>query len=248
MISLCITTKDRYNDFLSEYIPKYLENPYIQEIIISDENGNDFNKIKEQIPCNSRLRLYKNEVILGPFLNKLQVLKKAKNEWIALIDSDNFANIDYFEVAIDYIKRQSPNEFSILLPSFAKPNFDYRKFEDNIITKDNIRNVENIDKSLFNTLINTGNYVINKNLIDLIDISKENEDLISSSHACDVKYFNTLVLEQFPSFQLHVIKDLHYSHMVHNNSIYLQTSMNMKYRNTINVINSRFDTFIYSLH
>jgi hypothetical protein len=248
MISLCITTKDRYNDFLSEYIPKYLENPYIQEIIISDENGNDFNKIKEQIPCNSRLRLYKNEVILGPFLNKLQVLKKANNEWIALIDSDNFANIDYFEVAIDYIKRQSPNEFSILLPSFAKPNFDYRKFEDNIITKDNIRHVENIDKSLFNTLINTGNYVINKNLIDLIDISKENEDLISSSHACDVKYFNTLVLEQFPAFQLHIIKDLHYSHMVHNNSIYLQTSMNMKYRNTINVINSRFDTFIDSLH
>jgi len=248
MISLCITTKDRYNDFLSENIPKYLDIPYINEIIISDENGNDFYKINEQFSNNSKLHLYKNDCILGPFRNKLKVLSKAKNDWIALIDSDNFADIKYFEVIHEYIKQQSPNEFSILLPSYAKPNFDYRKFEDNIITKDNIRHVENIDKSLFNPLINTGNYVINKNLIDLIDISKENEDLISSSHACDVKYFNTLVLEQFPAFQLHVIKDLHYSHMVHNNSIYLQTYMNMKYRNTINVINSRFDTFIDSLH
>jgi hypothetical protein len=76
MFSLCITTKDRYNDFLSEYIPKYLENPYIDEIIISDENGNDFNKIKERFSSNLKLRLYKNEYVLGPFLNKIKVLKR----------------------------------------------------------------------------------------------------------------------------------------------------------------------------
>lgn len=242
MFSLCITTKDRYNDFLSEYIPKYLENPYIDEIIISDENGNDFNKIEERFSSNLKLRLYKNEYVLGPFLNKIKVLKKAKNDWIALIDSDNFVDIKYFEVIIDYIKHQNPNKFSILLPSYAEPNFDYRKFQDNIITNNNIKSIENIDKSLFNCLINTGNYVINKNLIDSFDISKENKELISTSHACDVKYFNTLLLEQFPSLQLHVVKDLHYSHTFHENSIYLQTYM--KYSNTINIVNDRFNDLL----
>ena len=45
--------------------------------------------------------------------------------------------------------------------------------------------------------------------MDHFDISKENDDIISTSHACDVKYFNTLLLEQFPKLQFHVIKCMH---------------------------------------
>jgi hypothetical protein len=45
-LSLCIPTIDRW-DFLSVNLPKYLANPYINEIIITDENGNDAKKIKE---------------------------------------------------------------------------------------------------------------------------------------------------------------------------------------------------------
>ena len=38
---------NRYDDFLSIYLPKYLSNPYIDEILINDENGNDYSKIKK---------------------------------------------------------------------------------------------------------------------------------------------------------------------------------------------------------
>ena len=42
MFSLCIPTMDRFEAFLSHYLPKYLNNELINEIIITDENINSF--------------------------------------------------------------------------------------------------------------------------------------------------------------------------------------------------------------
>jgi hypothetical protein len=52
---------DRYNDFFSKYLPLYLENDLIEEIIITDENGNDIEKIKSAFSNNEKLVLVKNE-------------------------------------------------------------------------------------------------------------------------------------------------------------------------------------------
>ena len=49
MFSLCIPTMDRYDKFLSNYLPKYLDNELISEIIITDENGYDIQKINESV-------------------------------------------------------------------------------------------------------------------------------------------------------------------------------------------------------
>ena len=54
MFSLCIPTMERFDIFLSRYLPKYLANEYINEIIITDENGNDIEKIKLAFPDNSK--------------------------------------------------------------------------------------------------------------------------------------------------------------------------------------------------
>lgn len=48
MFSLCIPTMDIFDDFLSIYLPKYINNSLIIEIIITDENG--FNKINNALP------------------------------------------------------------------------------------------------------------------------------------------------------------------------------------------------------
>lgn len=45
MFSVCIPTMNRYDNYLSKFLPLYLKNNLIDEIIISDENGNDYNKI-----------------------------------------------------------------------------------------------------------------------------------------------------------------------------------------------------------
>ena len=126
MFSLCIPTLDRFDDFLSRYLVEYLENEYINEIIITDENGNDIEKINKAFPNNSKLILIKNDSRLGPFLNKMKACSFAKNEWIVLMDSDNFAHKDYFVLAKKYIENVIGNSKNIILaPSKARPNFDY---------------------------------------------------------------------------------------------------------------------------
>ncbi len=238
MFSLCIPTIDRFESFLNKNIPKYLENELIDEIIISDENGNDINLLKHHYPNNSKLKLFKNDKVLGPFLNKMKACSYAKNDWIALIDSDNYCDYKYFDVAKKYLKKNNDLKTNIILsPCFAKPNFNYECLKNVVLTKQNIKEYSN-KFQIFNTFINTGNYILNKKSIQNLNITSEPNDLIYNSSACDVKYMNTLFLEQFEDLEIHVVENMEYEHTVHDNSIYLQTYM--KTWNTINTVDKRF--------
>lgn len=239
MFSLCIPTMDRFDQFLSNYLVKYLDNEYINEIIITDENGNDIEKIKNTFPNNEKLILIKNQTRLGPFLNKITACSAAKNEWIVLMDSDNFADKNYFITAKNYIEQVIGEQKNIILaPSKALPNFDYShlsgfiykkgKFSNNNTVESNIKSPHHSGSTV---LMNTGNYVINRNLIYNLNLSLEKDNIYKSS-ACDVIYFNTLLFEQL-DLNMHVVPNLEYNHVVHNGSIYLQTSNNFKSFNDI---------------
>jgi len=244
MFTLCIPTIDRYDSFLSKYLPNYINNDLINEIIITDENGNDIEKITQNLTSN-KLKLFKNEKRLGPFLNKLSACSKASNEWIVLIDSDNFADETYFKTAYEYINNNQLEKNVILAPCFAKPRFNYSHLSGLIYKKGSFINNKQIENSRLNsyftsseTLMNTGNYVINKFLIDNLNLKNETEN-INKSSACDVIYFNTLLFEQL-DLHLHVVPNLEYDHVVHDGSVYIQThqqhvsfniSVHERYRN-----------------
>ena len=228
MYSLCIPTMDRFDKFLNENLKKYIENPYIDEIIICDENGNDVRKIESTF-TSDKLKLFINSQRLGPFFNKLNCCKRAKNIWIAIIDSDNFADVDYFETASAYIQTNNLHKLCpvILSPDFAKPTFDFKHLDGFIYKKETFK--ENIEREKANpnkgtssdVLMNTGNYIINQFLINHIDIRDELQHIIHSS-ACDVIYFNVLLWEQFDT-ELHIVSGLEYNHEVHQGSVYVQT-------------------------
>ena len=237
-ISLCIPTKNRFDNFLSRYLDTYLEYlklGLIDEIIVNDENGNDFDKIMNKygdyIINNNNFRVYKNENVLGVFKNKLKVCSYSTNNYIALIDSDNFANNIYFTTVKEYIKHNAANlsETFILAPFYARPHagLDYTEFENKVITVENIKQYCYNDRFLI--ALNTGNYIITKTIIDNI---KYNSDIMNIITSCDVIYFNLLVFQQFPEFQMHVVKDLEYLHIVHDDSEYLKTHHNCD--NTLN--------------
>jgi len=222
MFSLCIPTIDRFDTFLKVNLQKYVTFDLVDEILVCDENGNDYLKIMETFPNeiqSGKLKVYKNESVLGPFLNKHKVCGLASNEWIVCIDSDNFADYDYFEVAKKYIHSLDPTSWklSVVSPCFARPKFDYRHLT-GLYTKKNMFND--------NCLINTGNYIVNKYLINNIDLSKETNNIKMSS-ACDVVFFNTILFEQF-DLQFHIVHGLEYSHVVHNGSVYLTTCNKFK--------------------
>ena len=233
MFSLCIPTMDRFDNFLSKYLSKYLENEYIDEIVITDENGNDIEKIKKYFPDNAKLILIKNKRQLGPFLNKIKGCYVAKNEWIVLMDSDNFANNNYFINAKNYIENIIGNNTKniILAPSKANPNFDFSHLSGFIYKKGNFNKNNSLGNQLKNphnsnilTLMNTGNYIINKYLIVNLKLAREKYNIQKSS-ACDVVYFNTLLFEQL-DLNMHVVKHLEYDHVVHDGSTYTQTVNN----------------------
>jgi len=240
--TLCIPTMERYDKFLSKSLPLYIDNPLINEIIITDENGNDINKIINSNINRDKLKLYKNKNRLGPFLNKLSACKYALNEWIVLIDSDNFADFNYFNNAYEYIKTLENTKYTIISPSFAKPEFNFKHLQNKTINKFNLREIVNFDNtyrgsySSLHILMNTGNYILNKSLINDLDISKEINNIQYSS-ACDVIYMNTLFFEQF-NLNFHVLSNLEYYHAIHDDSIYKKT--NIYFRKFNNSIYNRF--------
>lgn len=229
MFSLCIPTLDRFDNFLSRYLIDYLDNEYINEIIVTDENGNDIEKIKKQFNDNAKLVLIKNETRLGPLLNKLKACSFARNEWIVLMDSDNFAHKEYFLKASLYIKNNLGNSKNVILaPSKAMPNFDYSHLSGFVYKKGDFEKNNQREHHLIKghnsgsgTLMNTGNYVLNKFLIDNLNLKNEKDNICKSS-ACDVIYLNTLFFEQSDA-NMHIIPDLVYDHVVHSGSIYTQT-------------------------
>lgn len=232
MFSLCIPTINRYDKFLNKNLKLYLENSLINEIIITDENGEDIKKIKNNFN-NDKLVLIENETILGPFLNKMKCCKFAKNEWIALIDSDNFADSIYFDTSYNYINNNNLKKETIIAPSFAKENFDYREFQNNIINKKNLKYL--FEKyRLFETFLNTGNFILNKFLIDNIYIPDKQSTIYKTP--ADVLLFNIMLFEQF-DIDIHIVEKLHYDHTIHNDSVYIQT--HNKYKTEIDTIYNR---------
>jgi len=234
MFSLCIPTIDRFDNFLSKNLPKYIENEFINEIIITDENGNDIDKIKKHIPNIDKLKLIKNDKILGPLFNKLKVCSFAKNEWIVLMDSDNFADINYFKIAKEYIENNIKEQKNVILaPSKANPNFNYSQYSGFIYKKGNFKlNNENEKKFRNNNvfsecLMNTGNYVINKYLIDNLDFTNELKLGHHLNSPYDVIYLNTLMFEQL-DLNLFVVENLEYEHIIHNDSIFIKTQQQYK--------------------
>jgi hypothetical protein len=246
MFSLCIPTMNRFDSFLIRYIPEYLNNNLIDEIIITDETGEDAKKIREHFP-DSKIKVFVNEIKLGPFLNKLKACKLASQQWIALIDSDNFADVVYFETAKQFIKSRYLPPASILAPSWAKPNINYSNMSGFLFTKSRLYKNESLkDKNAIFAptihLMNTGNYILNKYVIDTINIENEAHNIPLSS-ACDVVYFNILLFEQMDLY-MWVVPNLHYTHVVHDGSVYMQTYKQFEKFN--NQIYERYENLVCS--
>lgn len=246
-ISLCIPTKDRYDTFLGKYLEQYmtfLKDGIIDEIVIADETGNDYNKIFQKykdsiLDTHSRIKLIKNSKVLGVFLNKLQVCNLASNKYVALIDSDNFADRDYFINAKKYIvglnsnRNNSDNDYSsndyssndiIIAPSFAKPHepLNYKKYCETVITKKNIKQF--INDIRFQTFLNTGNYILSQNITKNINYNISNQpNILDNITSCDVIFFNLLALQQFANLEMHIVNNMEYIHNVHDDSEYLKT-------------------------
>jgi len=96
----------RRAEVLKLFIPRYLNIPIVREIVICDDaNSGDAAALRLWLPTTdippadqARVRIIDSEtsVRLGGFRNKVRCLSLAQQDWVSLIDSDNFASPEHY--------------------------------------------------------------------------------------------------------------------------------------------------------
>lgn len=221
-LTLCIPTMDRW-DFLKVNLPQYLANHYISEIIISDENGRDVEKIRATFN-DPKIRVSVNETRLGPFLNKRKVISMASNEFVCLMDSDNFAPVSYFDAWVTALNGSAPDENTIYSPSRTVPQpnhegFDYRNFNGIYITKDNCKYYwKNV--RMASCLYNTGNYIVSKKMYMTTETDAHLKHL-ETARSPDVMFQNYFMWKN-NNMKMLVVPGMEYNHIVHDGSYYIR--------------------------
>ncbi len=214
-----------YNNsqFMKETLEPMLKDDRINEIVIVDDCskdlGNLINLIKNISIDNTKIRLYKNIMNVGVYLNKLKSLSLCNNEWAILFDSDNKLDKSY----IDTLYQNLPwNETYVYAPSWANtlpdyaPYLDYRKYNNNVIDARKVMELR--DEIHFKCMMNTCNYFVNvEKYSECMNKYKEDYNYERISSLDSKTLFTDWICE---GNSVYVVKDLTYRHRVHPNSNY----------------------------
>jgi glycosyltransferase involved in cell wall biosynthesis len=224
-LTVAIPTMDRWDKFLKKQLPIYLDHPLIDCVLISDENGNDIDKIcQEGYDKNPKLRLYQNEFILGVYGNKRQCLLNAPTQYVAVLDSDNWFEPSYFDSLMECIKRDG----DLAEKTIYTAGENERLFIDTGVKENRIKHFsgKRINKENWNTilkivgwnfLLNDGNAVWPKSFVQhMPDLPEERvvgtDSLLAMRYAIQAGY--TMSVEH----------SLHYIHTVHDGSHWTQNA------------------------
>jgi glycosyltransferase involved in cell wall biosynthesis len=206
-ISLCITTYNRYESTIKSF-EKVIDNPYISEIIISDDHSEDssYYNLTHRFSRNKKVKLFRNEKNIGCYLNKRKSVELASCRWVIIFDSDNEMDENY----IDALRKQLWLPNMILQPSYGKPVFDFREFEKEMISRFNV--AEFMDRKMFSTMLNAHNFFINRGeYLRVFDDSIE-------PWTSDSEWFMLKWLEA--GNLIYVTPGLEYIHNIHDHSHY----------------------------
>lgn len=161
MISLCYTTYNR-TQLLLDSFKGIADHEFISEIVIVDDKSDA--KTFEWLLWNiahkyPKVKLFQNQRNLDCFFNKREAIGKATNEWCILADSDNVFNKDYID-RCEQLWISGLNPRTVYQPSFAKPHFNFERWEGHLIDRNNVAKFM-VDPT-FSTLLNAANYFVNK--------------------------------------------------------------------------------------
>lgn len=228
-ISLVIATYNRV-DFVKEAFIKVLDNPSIDEVIIVDDYSDTDIYIKLwnllTILNSNKIRLFRNDRNLGPMLNKYEAVKKCKNKWCVMIDSDNILDDNYIEKLLGLSWEEDmlycPEE---LREVNGKINFTYKEYCGLIIDKESVKKY--IGKINFETWMNTGNYFFNR---DTYLKNIDNNKIDTRLSLTDSVYFSYLWL--LSGNRMQIVPDLYYIHRIHKGSWWQNHSKDCVQRTT----------------
>jgi FkbM family methyltransferase len=209
--SLVIPTYKRF-EYLKESVPKYLATSCVDEVVIVDDDSGDCEKLRDLIPQNIKLRLYRNRKNLGASRNKMVAVKQARNEYVLLWDSDN-------EIADETLhllsKTRDFNANNILCAGWARPNFNY-----NAILPELVMDSTHMSKGRdYEWFFNTGNYIVPKTAYLMAAAQVMASKIDPGPY--DVFYINYFMARNGCKFVK--CSEFQYEHRLHNDSLWHQT-------------------------
>jgi len=166
-ISICIPY---YNTSVltKKTISSLVKNNFINEVIVSDDCS-----IKKFSYNHPKVKVYRNASNLGSFKNKFKSIQRATNDWVFLLDSDNFIESKVLKKLFINLNKKFFNEdFYYSSSKIILENVDSDKKLNNKIIHYNFANkiidytlaCKNIlIKKYFDWFLNTGNFFINRN-------------------------------------------------------------------------------------
>ena len=220
MISIAITSFNR-SDLTIESFSKVFDHPFVSEICIVDDASDQEHWVKlleliDAHPATHKINIFRNEKNLGMSLNKAEAVKKAKNEWAILLDSDNVLYPEYLDAIQKEACTKGTNyglqEEVIYCPVKAEPDYDFRQWSAKFINRTNAKEYLHIKE--FRIFCNTCNYVVNRNRY--LEVYEYDETIRES----DTIYFNHLWLEAGYSF--YFVPNATYFHRRHEGSGWLR--------------------------
>ena len=244
--------------FISLAIPFYNNSKYIKEalglvvmrdsrineIIILDDysNENEYIKMVEiafKKPNRDKIKIFRNKKNLKLPLNKIEVLKYCSNNWVYLLDADNYLCVNTIDILY---KLPEWKEDTIYAPwiSITFPNFssalDYRNLKNIEIDRNYVR--DKFFDGKMTTFMNNCNYFLCKD--KYLDCMNKNnniiENLINNIGANLLMPFDSitlLILWLKENNKIKVVEYLEYKHRIHDES-------------TFKISDKRFERNIYN--
>jgi glycosyltransferase involved in cell wall biosynthesis len=157
-VTLALTHFNRFA-FLLEAVAQVINDPRIDEIVISDDASTDgsYRLLTEHFLPFPKVKLFRNERNVDCYANKRQAVGRATGEWVILFDSDNVLPVTYLD-ALFKLAPWAPQ--TAYLPVWAMPSFDYRAFSG--LTVDRRTIGQHLNKTSFLTALNTANFFVNR--------------------------------------------------------------------------------------
>tara|TARA_R110001592_G_scaffold160695_4_gene392995 strand:+ start:39102 stop:39830 length:729 start_codon:yes stop_codon:yes gene_type:complete len=221
MITICVTTYNRVESTIESFI-NALDHDLVSEVIILDDASEEYNfkNLKYAIDelNNDKIYFSRNEKNLGAFLNKIECVKKASNDWVVLLDSDNIIDRSYIDNIPDDKKESC--FYLPVIASCASSNLNYSIYSGKTFYKYDFKRLLNSSNAKDQCLVNTGNYFFNKNTY-LSAIEKENN--LQNPHGVCSVYPLFLAFKNLKNFEIYIVPNLIYSHGLTHDSWYMTT-------------------------
>ena len=221
-ISLAIP---HYNNsyYMMETISASINDDRVSEIIICDDKSDDIEILEHMVNNlnNSKIKLYKNQINLGVYHNKIETIKKCSNQWALLIDSDNVISKEFIDRIFEI---DTWNTNTIYAPSYAytfpqgpSQLLNFESFAGTYITRE-IYKTHALKNTNFQCLINNCNYFIpTTEFIESMPANIYKRDTIDSMDGAVL--FTDWLCNNNTVF---IVKNLMYKHRLHPNSTYMR--------------------------